>query len=185
VLGRRAKSLKCRVSSAVEQRFCKPLVGSSILSPGTREPHHYWAFPKGPNHGKRRERAKNGLMVAQSVAQSAGLISLNVRHLFGPSGWSGAGRALSASASASALAHVAPRSAPKLHDDLIAALKLKMTAQRTQRWSERAARVESARCGTRRWVCGLHLGFGIAGIGWQESGSMERGSRRLSSRSNK
>jgi hypothetical protein len=26
---------KCRVSSAVEQRFCKPLVGSSILSPGT------------------------------------------------------------------------------------------------------------------------------------------------------
>jgi hypothetical protein len=24
-----------RVSSAVEQRFCKPLVGSSILSPGT------------------------------------------------------------------------------------------------------------------------------------------------------
>jgi hypothetical protein len=30
-----AKSLKSRVSSAVEQRFCKPLVGSSILSPGT------------------------------------------------------------------------------------------------------------------------------------------------------
>ena len=27
---------KCRVSSAVEQRFCKPLVGSSILSPGTK-----------------------------------------------------------------------------------------------------------------------------------------------------
>jgi hypothetical protein len=27
--------LKSRVSSAVEQRFCKPLVGSSILSPGT------------------------------------------------------------------------------------------------------------------------------------------------------
>ena len=27
-----------RVSSAVEQRFCKPLVGSSILSPGTRKP---------------------------------------------------------------------------------------------------------------------------------------------------
>ena len=32
---------KRRVSSAVEQRFCKPLVGSSILSPGT-------AFPPGP-----------------------------------------------------------------------------------------------------------------------------------------
>ncbi len=30
-----AKPLICRVSSAVEQRFCKPLVGSSILSPGT------------------------------------------------------------------------------------------------------------------------------------------------------
>jgi hypothetical protein len=31
----------CRVSSVVEQRFCKPLVGSSNLSPGT-------AFPPGP-----------------------------------------------------------------------------------------------------------------------------------------
>ena len=31
---RSPKSLKSRVSSAVEQRFCKPLVGSSILSPG-------------------------------------------------------------------------------------------------------------------------------------------------------
>jgi len=30
-----SKSLICRVSSAVEQRFCKPLVGSSNLSPGT------------------------------------------------------------------------------------------------------------------------------------------------------
>ena len=39
--GADAKSLICRVSSAVEQRFCKPLVGSSILSPGT-------AFPPGP-----------------------------------------------------------------------------------------------------------------------------------------
>src|SRR5262249_29455415 len=29
------KPQQCRVSSAVEQRFCKPLVGSSILSPGT------------------------------------------------------------------------------------------------------------------------------------------------------
>src|ERR1035437_9976469 len=27
----------CRVSSAVEQRFCKPLVGSSILTPGTNK----------------------------------------------------------------------------------------------------------------------------------------------------
>jgi hypothetical protein len=27
--------LICRVSSVVEQRFCKPLVGSSNLSPGT------------------------------------------------------------------------------------------------------------------------------------------------------
>jgi hypothetical protein len=35
VLWRIAKSLKCRVSSVVEQRFCKPLVGSSNLSPGT------------------------------------------------------------------------------------------------------------------------------------------------------
>jgi hypothetical protein len=34
-----AKSLKRRVSSAVEQRFCKPLVGSSILSPGTSFRH--------------------------------------------------------------------------------------------------------------------------------------------------
>ena len=30
-------ALFSRVSSAVEQRFCKPLVGSSILSPGTSE----------------------------------------------------------------------------------------------------------------------------------------------------
>src|ERR671922_1613861 len=29
------KRLVCRVSSVVEQRFCKPLVGSSNLSPGT------------------------------------------------------------------------------------------------------------------------------------------------------
>jgi hypothetical protein len=35
VLWRIAKSLICRVSSVVEQRFCKPLVGSSNLSPGT------------------------------------------------------------------------------------------------------------------------------------------------------
>ena len=28
---------KCRRSSAVEQRFCKPLVGSSILSAGTKK----------------------------------------------------------------------------------------------------------------------------------------------------
>ena len=28
-------SKACRVSSVVEQRFCKPLVGSSNLSPGT------------------------------------------------------------------------------------------------------------------------------------------------------
>src|SRR5262245_58271027 len=32
------KCLICRVSSAVEQRFCKPLVGSSNLSPGTTLP---------------------------------------------------------------------------------------------------------------------------------------------------
>ena len=31
-------SLVSRVNSAVEQRFCKPLVGSSILSPGTTWP---------------------------------------------------------------------------------------------------------------------------------------------------
>src|ERR1035441_653535 len=38
----------CRVSSAVEQRFCKPLVGSSILSPGTNKIgkiHLLWSFP--------------------------------------------------------------------------------------------------------------------------------------------
>jgi hypothetical protein len=35
-----AKSSKGRVSSAVEQRFCKPLVGSSILSPGTNKNKH-------------------------------------------------------------------------------------------------------------------------------------------------
>jgi hypothetical protein len=35
VLCSHAKPLICRVSSVVEQRFCKPLVGSSNLSPGT------------------------------------------------------------------------------------------------------------------------------------------------------
>ena len=35
VLQEKAKPLICRVSSVVEQRFCKPLVGSSNLSPGT------------------------------------------------------------------------------------------------------------------------------------------------------
>ena len=30
----------CRVSSAVEQRFCKPLVGGSIPSPGTSKTRH-------------------------------------------------------------------------------------------------------------------------------------------------
>jgi hypothetical protein len=35
--------LICRVSSAVEQRFCKPLVGSSNLSPGTiKNPDKNW-----------------------------------------------------------------------------------------------------------------------------------------------
>jgi hypothetical protein len=33
-----------RVSSAVEQRFCKPLVGSSILSPGTTKIGHLSRF---------------------------------------------------------------------------------------------------------------------------------------------
>jgi hypothetical protein len=33
--GSDAKSLICRVSSAVEQRFCKPQAGGSIPSPGT------------------------------------------------------------------------------------------------------------------------------------------------------
>jgi hypothetical protein len=31
------KTSQCRFSSAVEQRFCKPKVGSSILSTGTNE----------------------------------------------------------------------------------------------------------------------------------------------------
>jgi hypothetical protein len=33
-----AKATRCRFSSAVEQRFCKPKVGSSILSTGTSAP---------------------------------------------------------------------------------------------------------------------------------------------------
>jgi hypothetical protein len=37
--------LICRVSSAVEQRFCKPLVGSSILSVGTIFPRRPPAEP--------------------------------------------------------------------------------------------------------------------------------------------
>jgi hypothetical protein len=40
------KSLICRVSSAVEQRFCKPLVGSSILSPGTNKIRHFCNFAR-------------------------------------------------------------------------------------------------------------------------------------------
>ncbi len=35
----RSKSLKCRISSAVEQRFCKPKVGGSIPSSGTSAPN--------------------------------------------------------------------------------------------------------------------------------------------------
>jgi hypothetical protein len=35
--GSDAKSLICRVSSAVEQRFCKPQAGGSIPSPGTKK----------------------------------------------------------------------------------------------------------------------------------------------------
>jgi hypothetical protein len=38
-------SSNSRVSSVVEQRFCKPLVGSSILSPGTNEIGSFPAFP--------------------------------------------------------------------------------------------------------------------------------------------
>src|SRR5262249_55448799 len=38
----------CRVSSVVEQRFCKPLVGSSNLSPGTGKSNTSWIviFPE-------------------------------------------------------------------------------------------------------------------------------------------
>jgi hypothetical protein len=50
-----AKSLICRVSSVVEQRFCKPLVGSSNLSPGTtfhaqatRQNPTYYRFARFP-----------------------------------------------------------------------------------------------------------------------------------------
>ena len=38
------KPLIGRVSSAVEQRFCKPLVGSSILSPGTNKIRYTHVF---------------------------------------------------------------------------------------------------------------------------------------------
>jgi hypothetical protein len=40
----RAETLICRVSSVVEQRFCKPLVGSSNLSPGTSKNRHLAPF---------------------------------------------------------------------------------------------------------------------------------------------
>jgi hypothetical protein len=36
----------CRVSSVVEQRFCKPLVGSSNLSPGTNKIRHVSRYPR-------------------------------------------------------------------------------------------------------------------------------------------
>ena len=39
-----AMSSKGRVSSAVEQRFCKPLVGSSILSPGTNKIRYFLRY---------------------------------------------------------------------------------------------------------------------------------------------
>jgi hypothetical protein len=39
------KPLICRVSSVVEQRFCKPLVGSSNLSPGTKQSNLLRQFP--------------------------------------------------------------------------------------------------------------------------------------------
>ena len=42
--GSRLNPLIGRVSSAVEQRFCKPLVGSSILSPGTNQIRHFYHF---------------------------------------------------------------------------------------------------------------------------------------------
>src|SRR5947208_2198865 len=41
---RSRNSLICRVSSVVEQRFCKPLVGSSNLSPGTNKSKSYGGF---------------------------------------------------------------------------------------------------------------------------------------------
>src|SRR5215471_8275259 len=37
-------SKACRVSSVVEQRFCKPLVGSSNLSPGTNKSKSHAGF---------------------------------------------------------------------------------------------------------------------------------------------
>jgi hypothetical protein len=43
-----------RVSSAVEQRFCKPLVGSSILSPGTNEIKYLCDFFAGRSSQKSR-----------------------------------------------------------------------------------------------------------------------------------
>src|SRR5262245_60216956 len=46
----RGRHLRRRVSSAVEQRFCKPLVGSSNLSPGTIQRRRLsWSFVAPPS----------------------------------------------------------------------------------------------------------------------------------------
>src|SRR5436305_13576562 len=59
-----------RVSSAVEQRFCKPLVGGSNRSPGTKQIHGKSALPnKISERSERTEREQNGLGVAQKRAQ--------------------------------------------------------------------------------------------------------------------
>src|SRR5690349_21973794 len=73
------KSLICRVSSVVEQRFCKPLVGSSNLSPGTNGLGHprdasldrrVWHFD--PMGSQSRERELISYWVDRPTSSAAG-----------------------------------------------------------------------------------------------------------------
>src|SRR4051812_34787157 len=47
---RSMQEANCRISSVVEQRFCKPLVGSSNLSSGTTEIRRFAIFSSPPSH---------------------------------------------------------------------------------------------------------------------------------------
>src|ERR1043165_2695414 len=74
------KTHRCRVSSAVEQRFCKPLVGSSILSPGTnriRALQHIAALKSSQNSalGRRREA---GILDSNSAPQRMIFVPMHV-----------------------------------------------------------------------------------------------------------